>query len=224
MKRMTTPYRLALFLLLTVAGTTLALAAGQSDGKTDKPTSRPTSQPASRPKSDAPKTDSPKTTDPPKAGAPTAEAKAKPKRVDPWVQRDRDGDGKWNRREFPGNDAAWKIADRNQDGFIDTKEWAQVQANRRGSPRRDARERRQRAIRVLRRTLQQDKDGDRRVSSDEFTGNAETFARLDINKDGWIDRKDLRAAQQRQEDSADKAERDKAERDKKREQTSDLDH
>ena len=42
--------------------------------------------------------------------------------------------------------------------------------------------------------MQQDADKDGRVSRDEYKGRPRAFARLDVNKDGFLDRKDLRAA------------------------------
>jgi len=94
---------------------------------------------------------------------------------------DKDRDGKVSRDEFTGPPANFDRLDANKDGFITRNELPGAAAAGVGAPDRA----------MLRERLQaMDKDGDGKVSKDEFTGEPALFDRLDTNKDGVISRED----------------------------------
>jgi Ca2+-binding EF-hand superfamily protein len=79
----------------------------------------------------------------------------------------------------PAFDRLLKLADLNKDGMIDQLEYRDLLIKVRES-----------AMSALPRTLEQlralDKDGDGKISRDEFTGPAPQFARIDADKDGYL--------------------------------------
>jgi Ca2+-binding EF-hand superfamily protein len=84
-------------------------------------------------------------------------------------EMDKDGDGKVSREEWTGAPERFDRLDRNKDGALDASDVA--------AATRDA---------YRERWKQMDKDGDGRVSRDEFRGDA-PFDTLDRNRDGFLD-------------------------------------
>ncbi len=113
---------------------------------------------------------------------------------DPRLERlhalDVNGDGKVSREEFPGPDEAFQRLDRNHDGVLDEKDLLgpdgergpdnRGAAGRDGGPGARMRERMREQLHAM------DKDGDGRVSKEEYTGRI-PFERLDRNGDGFLD-------------------------------------
>jgi Ca2+-binding EF-hand superfamily protein len=98
---------------------------------------------------------------------------------------DRNGDGKVSRDEFTGVPGNFDRLDINKDGFITRNELTGAvgagPGTRAGTPNRA----------LLRERLQaMDKDGDGKVSREEYTGEPALFDRHDTNKDGFISRED----------------------------------
>jgi Ca2+-binding EF-hand superfamily protein len=92
---------------------------------------------------------------------------------------DKDGDGKLSRAEFPGRPAMFDRIDADKDGFITRAEVARLSPA--GTP----------AGPLPPRFRAMDKDGDGKLSQDEFTGPATRFERLDANDDGFLSRDEL---------------------------------
>jgi len=89
---------------------------------------------------------------------------------------DKNGDGQVSRDEFPGPDECFASLDTNGDGNIDATEAAQTPGRPCPQWKRGGN------------FIQKfDKDGDGKVSKDEFPGPEERFTRLDSNGDGYID-------------------------------------
>jgi Ca2+-binding EF-hand superfamily protein len=83
---------------------------------------------------------------------------------------DTDNDGKVSKDEFQGPDEIFTRLDQNNDGFIDRSE---IPKKRPGRDRNFI--------------ADFDKDGDGKVSKDEFPGPKDHLTRLDKNNDGFID-------------------------------------
>jgi Ca2+-binding EF-hand superfamily protein len=96
---------------------------------------------------------------------------------------DKDGDGKVSKAEFTGRPQMFERLDRNRDGFLSRDELpgGNLGAATKGQP--------------ARRLRAMDKDGDGKISKEEFTGRPQMFERLDKNKDGFITRDELPAGQ-----------------------------
>jgi Ca2+-binding EF-hand superfamily protein len=88
-------------------------------------------------------------------------------------ERDKDGDGKVARAEFPGTDDAFKALDRDGDGSITL---AEMQAGPSGRGDRAP----------GKAPLRGDKNGDGKVTRDEFPGTDDAFKALDQDGDGAI--------------------------------------
>ena len=88
---------------------------------------------------------------------------------------DKDGDGKVSKDEFTGPDKVFDAHDKNQDGYIDESEAPK------GPPSRSMKGKGGDFIQNF------DKDGDGKVSKDEFTGPDKVFDAHDKNQDGYID-------------------------------------
>ena len=88
---------------------------------------------------------------------------------------DKNGDGKISRDEFTGREAVFNWLDANSDGFITREETRVLRAGRGGSQGFMAPQ-----LRAM------DKDGDGKISRNEFTGPAPMFDRIDTDKDGFI--------------------------------------
>ena len=107
---------------------------------------------------------------------------------------DKNQDGKLDRQEFLGGAPRFTQLDRNADGFLSRDEipWLNPAGPRPGAaskgtdlvPAADGP--------FLKRLKAMDKDGDGRISRDEFSGRPAMFDRLDANHDGFIDKVDRR--------------------------------
>jgi Ca2+-binding EF-hand superfamily protein len=91
-----------------------------------------------------------------------------------FIQRfDKDGDGKVSREEFPGPQEHFTNLDVNGDGYIDASEAPK------GPPPH--------GMKGGGFIAKLDKDGNGKVSREEFPGPQEHFTNLDVNGDGYID-------------------------------------
>lgn len=97
---------------------------------------------------------------------------------------DRDGDGKLSKDEFRGPPALFDRLDTDSDGSL-SREEAQKGREAAGLPINPPGA-------MFPRLGAMDKNGDKKVSRDEFDGPAALFDRLDTNKDGMIGPDDLR--------------------------------
>jgi Ca2+-binding EF-hand superfamily protein len=102
---------------------------------------------------------------------------------------DKDGDGALSKKEFAARQAdVFKKLDANADGFLTREEFAKAakamvsgaRASRPGAGGGPGP--------VLGRM---DTDGDGRISPEEWKGRAELFKKLDLNADGYIDKKEM---------------------------------
>jgi len=104
-----------------------------------------------------------------------------------FVQRlkdmDKNGDGKVSRDEFTGQPGVFDRLDADKDGFVTQKEIPGNAAG--GAPAPD------RAM-MTQRFKAMDKDGDGKVSKDEFMGPTQLFERLDSNSDGFVSPDEMR--------------------------------
>jgi Ca2+-binding EF-hand superfamily protein len=131
-----------------------------------------------------------------------------------FAKLDANQDGKVTQDEAP-NPRLLEMADKNGDGAI-TLEELQAAALERvrqragaggksrkpgkggGGAPREGKPRERRGPRITNATLKRwDRDGDEKVSADEFPGGDQTFARLDVDKDGFLTAADLKALKKR---------------------------
>lgn len=85
---------------------------------------------------------------------------------------DKDGDGKLSKDEFEGPKPLFPQIDADKDGFISQQEATRFVAAGGGN--------------LQQRLQAMDKNGDSKVSEEEFTGPRPLFARLDTDKDGFV--------------------------------------
>ena len=104
-------------------------------------------------------------------------------------KHDENGDGKLSKDEFPGSDKAFGKLDQNQDGYID-----------KGEAHKARKERSQKKTQAY--LIKYDKNGDGKLSKDEFSGSDEAFEKFDKNQDGYID--EIEARKARREKSVEK--------------------
>ncbi len=124
-------------------------------------------------------------------------------------QADKDGDGKVNRDEFPGAPEQFDRLDADRDGTLTADEAARGLGRPAPAPAEPAKpadpepkkpaaqpepakaQAKAKAADRLRRLAAFDKDGDGKITRDEYQGNAQLFDRLDKNGDGSIGRDEL---------------------------------
>src|SRR5262249_34376946 len=99
---------------------------------------------------------------------------------------DKDGDGKVSKQEFTGPEGLFGRLDANNDGFI-TKEEAESFRPAGGLGGGAGAGQGSERFKAL------DKNGDGKLSKDEFPGRPQGFERLDTNKDGFLSPDELRA-------------------------------
>jgi Ca2+-binding EF-hand superfamily protein len=92
---------------------------------------------------------------------------------------DKNGDGKVSRDEFPGRPAMFERVDGNKDGFLEASE-VKALAAKAGAATMPP------AAQPGARIMAMDKDGDGKVSREEFMGAPAMFDRLDVNNDGSL--------------------------------------
>lgn len=98
---------------------------------------------------------------------------------------DKNGDGKIDKNELP-DEEAFDILDHNKDGFISKSELthkAQTSMNK-GQPNK-----RQNKLQMF--FQRKDKNGDGKISKDEWDGPSQIFEKLDKNGDGYIERNEI---------------------------------
>ena len=105
---------------------------------------------------------------------------------------DKNQDGKLDAKEFQGGAARFGQLDRNHDGFLSRDEIPWLRAVKSSAqPEATTPVKGKGAERPrLQRLRAMDKDGDGRVSREEFTGRPAMFDRLDVNHDGFLDPSD----------------------------------
>jgi Ca2+-binding EF-hand superfamily protein len=106
---------------------------------------------------------------------------------------DKDGDGKISRSEFPGPRARFDQLDKDSDGYLTREELAgAIQAKNKAKSAANKKGEGNLAEALLERFRAIDKNGDGRLSRDEFPGGPMLFDRLDSDKDGFLNRAELR--------------------------------
>jgi Ca2+-binding EF-hand superfamily protein len=93
---------------------------------------------------------------------------------------DKNGDGKLSREELAGPPQFFDRLDADKDGFITPQEVTRAAVPNGGNPAGAGRGAFADRLRAM------DKDGDGKISKDEFSGRAEVFDRLDANSDGFV--------------------------------------
>jgi Ca2+-binding EF-hand superfamily protein len=103
---------------------------------------------------------------------------------------DRNRDGKLDRQEFQGGPARFSQLDRDGDGFLSRDEIPWLNTGKPAPGARPAPAGVDGERPLLRRLESMDRNGDGRVSRKEFTGRPALFDRLDVNRDGYLDKAD----------------------------------
>jgi Ca2+-binding EF-hand superfamily protein len=109
---------------------------------------------------------------------------------------DKDEDGKISKDEFKGSDKAFDNLDKNQDGYIDKDE---AQKDRKKQSKKGEKGY----------INKYDKDGDGKLSKDEFPGSDKAFSNLDKNQDGYIDKSEAQKDRNEREDGSKKKKKGK---------------
>jgi Ca2+-binding EF-hand superfamily protein len=130
------------------------------------------------------------------AGA--ARAEEPPKQAKFFETYDADRDGKVTKAEFDaakGDAETFRLLDQDGDGVVLPAEVGLPADFKAPPPKPAGPAARPGGAGGLRRALKEmDKDGDQRISKEEFTGPADRFARFDRNADGFLDAADLQGA------------------------------
>lgn len=108
---------------------------------------------------------------------------------------DKNGDGKLDSTELTDHPQLLDRLDRNGDGFIEKAELSSTATAKKPAKAAKAAKKAAKTAGgspLFERFKAMDKDGDRRISRDEFTGRPAAFERLDTNHDGFLDGADRR--------------------------------
>ncbi len=130
---------------------------------------------------------------------------AVPKTSEAFKAADKNGDGKLERDEFTGIRAMFNRADANNDGSLSPDEAIRFRENA-------AKNRLPQGNEFPPRFATMDKNGDKKLNREEFTGVPANFNRMDVNSDGFVTPAELRQFFSANPNAAKKAQAKKAEK------------
>jgi len=123
---------------------------------------------------------------------------------------DKDGDGKISREEFTGPPPLFQRLDADKDGFVSREEVAKLIGPTAGKPAAESPGAKPEPAKgavpagarpIFQRLMAMDKDGDGKISKEEFQGRPQLFERLDANKDGFISKDEIAKARPQKKDA-----------------------